>query len=51
MNQFNTPDDWQRGFNNEPPKSYNCQNFNEWDSHYQRGRAMAELLETMKATA
>lgn len=41
--------DWQRGFDNAPPKSYDHPEQNSWDTHYQRGRAMAELLESMNA--
>lgn len=40
--------DWQRGFDNAPPRSYDHPERNEWDTHYQRGRAMAELLANMK---
>jgi hypothetical protein len=43
--------DWQRGFNNAPPRSYDRPDFNDWDTHYQRGLAMAELLESMKVAA
>jgi hypothetical protein len=42
--------EWQRGFNNAPPRSYDRPDFQDWDTQYQRGRAMAELLESMKAT-
>ena len=43
--------DWKRGFNNETPRSYDHPDSNDWNTHYQRGRAMALLLESMKATA
>ena len=42
--------DWQRGFGNVPPKSWERPDVNDWDSHYQRGRAMAELLNTVTTT-
>ena len=50
-NPYCTPgarNDWQRGFDNEPPRSYELPAVNQWDTRYQRGRAMAELLDSMK---
>lgn len=50
-NPYCTPgarNDWQRGFLNAPPRSYELPHFNDWCSKYQRGRAMAELLEKLK---
>ena len=45
-NPYCTPgarNDWRRGFLNAPPRSYDRPGFNDWDTHYQRGRAMADL--------
>jgi len=45
LNPFSTDgarNDWERGFNNEPPWSW--EGTLEFDTIYQRGRAMAELL-------
>jgi hypothetical protein len=50
-NPYCTPgarNDWRRGFLNAPPRSYDRPDFNDWDKHYQRGRAMAELIANMK---
>jgi hypothetical protein len=50
-NPYCTPgarNDWKRGFLNAPPRSYDRPGFNDWDTHYQRGRAMAELIASMK---
>jgi hypothetical protein len=50
LNPYCTPGaraDWQRGFDNAPPRSYDHPDRNLWDTHYQRGRATAELLESM----
>lgn len=38
--------DWQRGFDNAPPRSYELTQ--DFDTIYQRGRAMAELLNKIK---
>lgn len=51
LNPYCTPgarSDWQRGFDNAPPRSYDHPERNEWDTHYQRGRAMAELINNTK---
>jgi len=40
--------DWQRGYNNEPPRTYDHPDANAWSTQYQRGRAMAELMEPTK---
>ena len=50
-NPYSTPgarNDWQRGFYNATPRSYDHPELNEWDTHYQRGRAMAELINSTK---
>ena len=50
-NPYCTPgarNDWQRGFDNAPPRSYDHPERNQWDTHYRRGRAMAELIDSMK---
>lgn len=52
-NPYCTPgarNDWKRGFLNAPPRAYDRPDSNDWSTHYQRGRAMAELLESMKET-
>lgn len=51
LNPYCTPgarNDWQRGYDNAPPRSYDHPERNNWDTHYQRGRAMAELIDSMK---
>lgn len=51
-NPYCTPgarNDWQRGFDNVPPRSYELPTANDWCTKYQRGHAMAELLENLKA--
>lgn len=40
--------DWQRGFDNAPPRSYESPTANDFCARYQRGRAMAELLAALK---
>ena len=47
LNPYCTPgarNDWQRGFDNAPPWSYELPTANDFCTKYQRGRAMAELL-------
>jgi hypothetical protein len=47
LNPFSTEgarNDWQRGFDNVPPRPYEPVTINDFDTIYQRGRAMAELL-------
>jgi hypothetical protein len=49
-NPYCTPEarnDWQRGFNNEPRREFDHPEHNLWNTYYRRGRAMAELLESM----
>ena len=41
-------DDWQRGFDNAGPRSYEDPRIVEFDTIYLRGRAAAELLEKAK---
>lgn len=41
--------DWQRGFDNAGPRSYESPLIVQFDTIYLRGRAMAELLEKEKA--
>lgn len=41
-------EDWQRGFDNAGPRSYETQDVVDYCTMYQRGRAVAELLESMK---
>ena len=51
-NPYCTPgarSDWQRGFDDVPPKSWENPVVNDWDTAYQRGRAMAELLQELQA--
>jgi hypothetical protein len=51
LNPFCTPgarDDWQRGFDNAGPRSYEDPRIVEFDTIYLRGRAAAEILERMK---
>jgi hypothetical protein len=46
LNPFCTPgarDDWQRGFDNAGPRSYETRGV-DFDTIYQRGRAVARLL-------
>jgi hypothetical protein len=38
--------DWKRGFLNAPPRSYEHPDADQWNTHYQRGQAMAELIQT-----
>ena len=48
LNPFSTPgarNDWRRGFNGTPPRSWQSPTLNDFDTMYQRGRAMALLLE------
>lgn len=40
--------DWQRGFDNAPPYSWESQT-RDYDIYFQRGRAMARLLEKQKS--
>lgn len=40
--------DWQRGFDNAPPRSYES---NDFCTRYQRGRAMAEIIESQTKKA
>lgn len=50
-NPYTTPgarNDWQRGFDNAPP--YSWEGTREYDTKFQRGRAMAELLENLEKT-
>ena len=45
LNVYCTPgarNDWQRGFDNAPPRSW--ERTQEYDTMYQRGRAVAHLL-------
>ena len=52
LNPFSTEGartDWQRGFDNAGPRSYEDPCIVLFDTIYMRGRAMAELLERMKA--
>jgi len=47
-NPYCTPgarNDWERGFLNAPPRSYERPDTNDWCTKYQRGRAMAELIQ------
>lgn len=47
-NPYCTPgarSDWKRGFLNAPPRPYERPDANEWCTKYQRGRAMAELIQ------
>lgn len=49
MNPYCTPgrrDDWERGFANKPPRDYERPEIQQYNTAYQRGRAMAEILKT-----
>lgn len=51
LNPFTTPgarNDWQRGFDNAGPRSYEDPRIVEFDTIYLRGRAAAEILEVLK---
>lgn len=51
LNPFFTPgarNDWQRGFDNLGPRSYESPDILLWDTVYLRGRAVAELLEKIE---
>ena len=37
--------DWQRGYDNKPPHSWESPTANDFCTKYQRGRAMAEIIE------
>ena len=41
-------DDWQRGFDNLGPRSYESPDIVKWDTIYNRGRAMALLMDRHK---
>ena len=46
LNPFCTPGarhDWQRGFDNDPPRPYETHN-NDFNTIYQRGKAAAEII-------
>ena len=48
LNPFSTPgarDDWQRGFDNAGPRSYEDPRIVQFDTIYLRGRAAAEIME------
>lgn len=50
-NPYSTPGarhDWQRGYDNEPRHTWELPTANDFNTMYQRGRAMAELIATMK---
>ena len=52
LNPYCTPgarNEWARGFNNEPPRTYEHPDANEWGTQYQRGKAAAQI--TQGATA
>ena len=51
LNPFSTQGarhEWQRGFDNEGPRSYEAPRIVQFDTIYLRGRAAAELLENLK---
>lgn len=51
-NPYSTPgmrNEWQRGFDSVPPSFHERPDVNDWDTAYQRGRAMAELLQELQA--
>lgn len=53
LNPYCTPGahaDWQRGFDGAPPRSWELASANDWNTHYQRGRAMARLMQQQKET-
>lgn len=50
LNPYSTQgarNDWQRGFDNAPPRSWELPT-RPWDLRFQRGRAVARLLEEEK---
>lgn len=50
LNPFSTDgarNDWQRGFNNTGPRTYELPLITQFDTIYQRGRSMARLLQSI----
>ena len=46
-----TSTDWKRGYDNKPPHTWESPTANDFCTKYQRGRAMAEIIETQTQKA
>ena len=54
LNPYSTPgarSDWQRGFDGAPPRSWELASTYGWHTQYQRGQAMARLMQQQKETS
>jgi hypothetical protein len=52
-NPYCTPaarSEWKRGFLNAPPRPHERPDADQWSTQYQRGRAMAELIQEKEPT-